>query len=77
MADKEKDLNRSNFSCSHDTNSDFRKRDFTDQNSGRSRSGSNAEVEDLGTPPMGWMPRDLIMSLVQQLDAELKNTKTV
>lgn len=32
---------------------------------------NNLPPKDLGRPPMGWMPRDQIMQLVRQIDAEV------
>jgi hypothetical protein len=38
---------------------------------------SQAQLEDLGSPPMEWMPRKNVMAIVRKIDAELSQVKGV
>lgn len=75
MADRQDGPIRSGLSYTGGGNTVLPKRDHADQTPFAPGTGKKSEVEDLGTPPMGWMPGDQIMAIVQQLDAELKAKK--
>jgi hypothetical protein len=78
MAHKQSGIHRSVFPFPHGTGAQKRKNIEPDQSDKTSTTQSPInKLEDLGRPPMGWMPRGRVMGLIQQIDAELIRAKGV
>jgi hypothetical protein len=78
MAHKRSGIHRSISPFHHGTGTQKRKNVEPDQAVEISTPQSpKSKLEDLGRPPMGWMPRSRVMGLIQQIDAELISAKGV
>jgi hypothetical protein len=78
MAQKQSGIHLSISPCPHGTGMQNRKYIEPDQAVITSPTQSpKTKLEDLGRPPMGWMPRKRVMELIQQIDAEAISAKGV
>ncbi|MDG1530310.1 MAG: hypothetical protein P8Q99_03060 [Paracoccaceae bacterium] len=78
MAKNERDGHQSEFAFSDESSAPKRELDRPVQTVHNSIPlRTKVKPEDLGRPPMGWMPRNKVIALVQKIDAGLSHGKGV